>query len=241
LIGLGREDEVRAAFEEEVEAYGDEPEYRIGVWRVLAQAAPDAGEQWTGRIRAALLDPEAPDRLHAAETTAKLGLQLTGAEQEIVQKMAAASEAPALKAYASWLLANQREDGGEGLLISLLDDDEPVVRLVGAYASMFRKTIAPKYAGALAAAAKAEAEGSPARPFLMAASYVHAPSAEEAAPFEDALLALLGEGEAGAQVRAADAFAKRPSSKATGLLRERLAAENVDVRLSAAHALLTAQ
>ena len=52
-------------------AHGKEPEYRIGIWRVLAKATYDPQErrQWTSRIRDVFLDTNAPDRLHALRVT----------------------------------------------------------------------------------------------------------------------------------------------------------------------------
>ena len=57
------------------EAETSPPKHRIGVWRVLAQGQQDPAkrERYIGRIRAAFLDLDGPDRLHAAETLGKLG------------------------------------------------------------------------------------------------------------------------------------------------------------------------
>src|SRR4051812_1691055 len=66
-------DQVRGAFERELAAHGSEPEYRIGIWRVLAQAAPGDRDAWVRRIADAFLDAAGPDRLHASESLGKLG------------------------------------------------------------------------------------------------------------------------------------------------------------------------
>lgn len=50
------------------------PKYRIGIWRVFAQAARDekCSQYWTDKIILAYNDPKEEDRLHAIETLAKL-------------------------------------------------------------------------------------------------------------------------------------------------------------------------
>lgn len=67
-------DEVRTVFLQEEKEFGKQPRYRIGIWRVLAQAAktPEERKRWTDRIRAVYDDPACTDRLHAIETLAKL-------------------------------------------------------------------------------------------------------------------------------------------------------------------------
>lgn len=67
-------DEVRIEFLKEEEQFGHVSKYRIGIWRVLAQAATDekSRQYWTDKIMAAYRDPEGEDRLHAIETLAKL-------------------------------------------------------------------------------------------------------------------------------------------------------------------------
>jgi len=69
-------DEVRTVFLQEEREFGKQPRYRIGIWRVLAQAAktPEERKRWTDRIRAVYDDPACTDRLHAIETLAKLGI-----------------------------------------------------------------------------------------------------------------------------------------------------------------------
>jgi len=74
LLSLGYPQEVASTFMRELEAFENEPEYRIGIWRVLARAAisPEERESWVSKIKSAYLNEEGPDRLHASETLAKL-------------------------------------------------------------------------------------------------------------------------------------------------------------------------
>jgi hypothetical protein len=80
--------------------------YRIGVWRVLAAAANDDEQRasFAERIRDVALDAEAPDRLHAIESLAKLGWKATGEHRQCfsdLAKTAKLDEAPMVW----WLLA----------------------------------------------------------------------------------------------------------------------------------------
>ena len=67
-------DEVRAEFSKEEQQSGHLPKYRIGIWRVLAQAAADNKDRqcWIDKIISVYRDTTAEDRLHAIETLAKL-------------------------------------------------------------------------------------------------------------------------------------------------------------------------
>ncbi|MBD1432909.1 hypothetical protein H8B06_08740 [Sphingobacterium sp. DN00404] len=67
-------DEVRVEFLKEEEQFGHIPKYRIGIWRVLVQAATDEKNKqyWIDKIMTAYRNPEGEDRLHAIETLAKL-------------------------------------------------------------------------------------------------------------------------------------------------------------------------
>ena len=54
-------------FEQELARDGRTPEYRIGVWRVLARigAHDRRGELWVGKLDEVALDQAAPDQAHA--------------------------------------------------------------------------------------------------------------------------------------------------------------------------------
>ena len=58
LLSLDYPQGVAQTFERELALKGDEPKYRIGIWRVLARASPtdQQREQWINKIRAAFLD-----------------------------------------------------------------------------------------------------------------------------------------------------------------------------------------
>src|SRR5690606_26761044 len=56
-------DDVRTVFLDEERKHGNQPRYRIGIWRVLAQAAQTEQEResWIGRIVAAYNNPSSID------------------------------------------------------------------------------------------------------------------------------------------------------------------------------------
>lgn len=75
LLGVGHDvDEVKAVFMGEEKRFANIPKYRIGIWRVLVQAANDEEErrQWIAKIVECYQDTAGADRLHAIETLAKL-------------------------------------------------------------------------------------------------------------------------------------------------------------------------
>ncbi|MDD4788871.1 MAG: hypothetical protein PHO07_17000, partial [Pirellulales bacterium] len=133
LLGLDYPEGVEREFTEELERHGTEPEYRIGIWRVLAKAAYDPREnrRFIARIRDVFLDSAAPDRLHAAETLAKLGYaipQETGAagggepERQAFERAAGGGDSMAV--YARWVLLNsdpRRDDSRLAEMLSSAD------------------------------------------------------------------------------------------------------------------------
>src|SRR4051812_27913634 len=88
LLWLGRSEEVRKEFLAENEKHGDQPKYRIGIWRVLAQTEtePEKKKIWYDKIYKAFGDLNGPDRLHAAETLAKLKLSPSQKYPEATEK-----------------------------------------------------------------------------------------------------------------------------------------------------------
>ncbi|MDD4890856.1 MAG: hypothetical protein PHU85_13125, partial [Phycisphaerae bacterium] len=88
LLELDYRDGVREVFLKELDLHGDEPEYRIGIWRVLARAAVAEKDRktWIGRISEVIADRAAPDRGHAIESLAKLRTAATDRVLEALQE-----------------------------------------------------------------------------------------------------------------------------------------------------------
>src|SRR2546421_8539104 len=70
LVQLGYLEGVEEFFRKEIAEHGQDSQYRVGLWRVMAQAEPrdKLRAEWTNRIREAFLDQNGSDRGHAAET-----------------------------------------------------------------------------------------------------------------------------------------------------------------------------
>jgi SSS family solute:Na+ symporter len=138
LLDAGQPDGIIDVFRAELAAHGDEPMYRIGIWRVLAQAESDPVEarKWHEHIKEAFVNQESPDRAHAAETMAKLRLELNPLELDAV-RVAAAGDDVRLSAFCHWVLAvADHEHRSERIneLIQLLDSKSVETRSLAAYA-----------------------------------------------------------------------------------------------------------
>lgn len=139
LLELSYPQKVRDVFEVERSRHGDESPYRIGIWRVLAQASRTEAERqsYVDRLLAAALDRDGPDRLHAIESLAKLGESLEPADAEAISSWAA--EVPAEQSpFVIWLLSLSGAALPNGVVPErqLVDDltGEPLTRLRAAVA-----------------------------------------------------------------------------------------------------------
>ena len=107
LIRLDKRRPVLAAFQPQTE--NASAPFRIGVWRVLAQAEATLDKQREAieKIRHVLLDKHATDRLHALESLAKLNEPINSpAELQVVQQMSAANDPGC--SFALWRMFQQR-------------------------------------------------------------------------------------------------------------------------------------
>ena len=161
LIDHGRAQKVVLSFSGEADTAA--PPYRIGVWRVLARSA-DTEEQrqaFTERIRRTMLDPQAPDRIHAAESLAKLGAARLADRPALVEWLATLDEPASV--YPLWLLVLSGDSSGpassEARLSALLDSSDSTARLRAAFALGRIKAISPVLPRALEPAAGRGAGG----------------------------------------------------------------------------------
>jgi hypothetical protein len=85
LLWNGYPDGVREIFTQEEQLYGNISPYRIGIWRVLAQAETEQQQKeiWIDKLRQAYFDENGADRLHTIETLAKLKIPVFGDEIEL--------------------------------------------------------------------------------------------------------------------------------------------------------------
>ena len=138
LIWTGHREEVREEFLRENELHGAQPKYRIGIWRVLAQTETDPSKkkEWCEKVLNAFGDLNGPDRLHAAETVAKLKLSPMEKYPEAT-KRSVHDTSRNLQVYTHWALSYApgadtnafRHD----FLQMLASDSNQIVRLISAY------------------------------------------------------------------------------------------------------------
>ncbi|MCF0069510.1 hypothetical protein LZD49_03445 [Dyadobacter sp. CY261] len=181
LIWAGHAEGVKAEFLNEEEHHGNKPQYRVGIWRVLAQLAENESEKlvWLNKMKAAFLDPNGPDRIHAAETLAKLRISPL-AEAPDVTSEALKSDVPALALYTLWATAfdspNQLEKVKMELIKNLtpLSDSEAPIKSISAYALRQLGGLNNRQWQQLAAAALHEQESLSAKVFMLSAAWLTA-------------------------------------------------------------------
>lgn len=177
LLEFGERASVAEAFVREEARHGGEAGYRVGVWRVLAQARPAERAAWHGRVLAVFCDEAAADRLFAAETLAKLGDPLSVDARAALRRWAAKAP-PAERVLLNWLEWQGGDAGARGRLVEALGEADAVARLRAAFVLRFTGTKEPAALAALGAAADREVEGAASRAFVVGAAYALGASAE---------------------------------------------------------------
>ena len=132
LIWTGNEQGVKQAFLKELELFRKKPQYRIGIWRVLAQVSDSAeATQYKKQIMDAFLDTAGKDRIHAIETMAKLKMSPLP-EYPFETQDALKSSVKSLSAYAHWAIAYTTADSMQSakkyFLGRLLDANEDILQ-----------------------------------------------------------------------------------------------------------------
>jgi len=242
LLAAGDTQGVKAAFDRELSLKGNERPYRIGIWRVLAQAArnDEARQGWIKNIVDAFSDVDGTDRLHAAETLGKLGYRAPSDDRDMFELAAKEATGP-LAANARWVLANGGRAKADAQLVDLLSSDDGATRGAAAYAIRFLPKIPVALWGKLLAAARREPEGAGAdivRASLVSAAFVHAPVEQQKATFKAELVKYARTGSADAKAEACAALAMQGQDEDVPLLVSLLDDGNVDVRVAAANAIL---
>lgn len=225
------------------EADAAAPPYRIGVWRVLARAETTAEQRqgFVERIRRAMLDPQAPDRVHATESLAKLGAASPSDNPILAEWLATAAE-PA-SPYVLWLLALSGSNVGqtccETRLADLLDSSDRTVRLRAAFALGRISAISTASLQRLQRCLELEPEDSPARCYIAAALLRHtARDTSGAARLRRILATCLVRGQLAEQLEAATTLGMRGTSADLAALTRLLRSPEADARIGAASGLL---
>lgn len=111
LIWSGYPEGVQKVYLEEEKLWSSKSPYRIGIWRILSQVAANQNERktWTDKIMQAFLDTSGVDRIHAAETLAKLQISPLKEHPEITQTTLN-SPIQSLALYTQWSVAYTSQD-----------------------------------------------------------------------------------------------------------------------------------
>lgn len=171
------------------------PIVRVGIWRTLARtAAPDEQSEYVERLRRVMLTAGEPDRIHAAESLAKLGISLPG-DWEAIDELANNASA-AGSCHPIWLLALSGDSAAESRLAGRLDSSDEIARLVAAYIIGRLPAVARSTEQHLIDAAGKEPAASPARGYLLAAVVTRTKDPATAARFKSQLIERLSNGTA---------------------------------------------
>lgn len=178
LLWLGYPQDVYQTFEAEHQKLGSEVPYRIGIWRVLAQASPTSEERkiWTDKIVRAFLDKEGKDRIHAVESLAKL--KASPYETDSVLTLQAMNGEGALSLYTHWASLYTSSDvlpKNFDYFIELLRHEDVQLRRIAAYVLRHAGNLSAKEWNQLIQFALTEPDSSAARPYLLSAALVKAP------------------------------------------------------------------
>lgn len=218
------------------------PPMRIGVWRVLARTAetPERKAEFIARIRTALHDPNGPDRVHAAETLAKLSAGLP--EDLPVLKAWLPQTNPAIAAYLRWLIVQGSADELQatvvGDLADLLRAEDPIGRLRAAFGLSRIGALPPNALRLLRDSAESEPRESPARPYILVAALRHLAPGDAVDQWSDELRSSLPQAGSGAVREIAPALGRRGDESAASALERLLQADDADIRIGAADGIL---
>lgn len=173
MIELGDTEEA-ARLAENCREFETEPQKRIGYWRMKYRLSGQAEKhEWLDKILASYLDRAGPDRIHAAETLAKLAYPIGRADSSLAAQDLYSGGA--LGAYVRWGMALPADSASEAdfdMLLRAMEDTSSLEKRIAAYAVTFLKPMPERYRRRLAAVADAEDEGSDALPYLLHAAFI---------------------------------------------------------------------
>lgn len=239
LAAHGDPGAARAAFLAELATHGGVPRDRIGIHRVLARTAGTAAARraevaWLAGV---LADPQAPDRVLAAETLGKLGGPPEAAVLAAARDwLATAEEEDAV--FLQWLCWQAGDDDARRAIVGRLRSPRAATRLRAAYVLRLTGTAEPAALAELARAAAREPVDSPARAIVVGAAYHLQAAPAQCAAWRAALEQLVADGPPTAAYDALQALLPGYTAADVPRLRPLLAHAHSDVRTAAAWALL---
>ena len=181
LLWSGYPEGVQKTYLEEEKKWDTVPRYRIGIWRVLYQAAsiPDEKKRWLNKIMQAFLDTAGADRIHAAETLAKLHVSPLK-KHPAVTEAALKSAVSGLALYTRWSVSFNSKNSFLRIRKSFLDiaispKEEVASKNLAAYVLRNSGKLPLADWQVLAASALSEASASEIRMSLLNAAVITAP------------------------------------------------------------------
>ena len=231
LLALDYSQGVMDEFLEELKEHGEEPEYRIGIWRVLARGSmrDENRQQWIDKIREVALDDSASDQEHAIETLGKLGVTID--ERQLGPIEAAAEKTDdSISVYANWVLFNSGQDEGAEKLASHLESKNPKIRDTAAYAITYVKKVSPQTSGKISAAAEEHPTVQ-----TVAAAALHGPKEEREKRLEQ-LVEYTKNGSADEQKAACYGLARAGKQSHAPILLDLVGFSDADLQIAASYA-----
>lgn len=180
LLWSGYPEGVKEVFMDEEKERGTQSPYRIGIWRVLVQASSGKEkEYWLYKIRQAFLDEEGPDRIHAAETLAKLQTSPARDDLPAVERALQGSD-DRLRSYTRWSVmftsADSFNTGRSAFLNSCVHpDSSKAARELAAYVLGRTAKFSREEWMRLAEAGLSEAPGSTSGLYMLTSAFLTAP------------------------------------------------------------------
>jgi hypothetical protein len=261
LIELDYREEAMRYTDDQLAAFEQTPQNRIGFWRCRYRLSDSEKmrEKWLNKIRNAYLDIGGPDRIHAAETLAKLGFSLQNLDDKLVESDLKSNTD--LAAFAFWGYCLPKHRGAHAdfdQLLSGLDHENSGFRKITAYSLGFIPGFPVTKWPSMAAKALKEPETSVAYPYLLGAAYILNRSNNKtglAARVKTKLLVLKDTQDKSSRIELCRALAARPDRSDLSLLLDLLHvkvplrplpggsqseadAANEDVQIAAAYGIL---
>lgn len=181
LLWTDHPENVKEVYLSELDQFGDKSQYRIGIWRVLAQAADNEEEkkQWTDKILGAFLDESGNDRIHAAETLAKLGISPLLVSEEVTRR-AIESTVKGLSIYTQWSIAYTSAELKDSVTHSMInyvlaEDEDIAVKKQAAYVLRQLGDLSVEQWNSLAPTATQILDNNTGNLNLLSALFMHAP------------------------------------------------------------------
>ncbi len=223
LLLLGYTAQIEKEFLTELEQHKETPQYRIGLWRVLAKGAKTAEEQkaWTDNIIHVYTDLSQPDRLHAAESLAKLNINLNEIAPNLVKKDLNSNDT-LMQAFVSWgsSVSKNPDDIKYASLLSMATSSTETFRRIGAYALGFYKSLPEEYQETLYRQTISEPEDSKAKIYLLKAIFLLTKSNIREKELKDKLISYLSSPEKTNKMEALLALAEKGTSSDLPIIKE---------------------